>query len=174
MLQRTKVQLLLLALLAAGLYGCIKSTSISPLPVIAFKEFQKFAKDSAYLTITFKDGDGDIGRLNLNDTTPPYNANGAYAYDLVMLYYYKGADGNFHRYYSALQNDSIQQRFHIPYITPNGQNKTLNGEIRTILNAPYYVVGALPAHTIIRYDIYIFDRAFHKSNVISTPEIPVP
>lgn len=176
MLLKTKIQLLLLAFIALAVYGCIKSTPASPIPSIAFKSFDKIGKDSAALTITFKDGDWDICRLNLNDTAPPFTANGGYSYDMIMLYYYKGADGTFHRFFSSAQNDSLKQKFHLPFITPNGQNKALEGEIRIGLLAPYYVVDPLvvPAHKIIRYNIYIYDRALNKSNVIMTPEISVP
>lgn len=91
-----------------------------------------------------------------------------------MIYYYKGVDGKFHRYFSAAQNDSMALKFHLPYLTPTEKNKSLTGEIRTVVNAPYYIIGASPEHKIIKFDIYVYDRGFHKSNIISTPEIPVP
>lgn len=175
MFVKTKIQLLLVGIVAISLYSCIKTQSVPNTPSIAFKDFVKYGKDSADMIITFKDGDGDIG-LVPGDTAPPHNVNGKYYYDMVMEYNYKGADGKFHRFKSATATDSMIIGYHIPYITPVGQNKVLDGEIRAHILAPYFVVDPLviPAHKVIRFDIYIYDRALNKSNVITTPEISVP
>lgn len=175
MLATTKIQLLLLGIVGLVFYGCIKTQDVPPVPAITYKNFVKYGKDSADMVITFKDGDGDIG-ANPGDTAPPFNVNGKYYFNMVMVYYYKGTDGNFHRYKDPTAKDSFSVGYHIPYVTPTGKNKILDGEIRARLLSPFYpVVGfQKPLHPVIRFDIYIYDRALHKSNVITTPEILVP
>jgi hypothetical protein len=57
----------------------------------------------------------------------------------------------------------------IPNITPEGQNKTLEGEIDIAL----YINNPLSSFDTIKFQAYIFDRALHQSNTIETPEIVV-
>jgi hypothetical protein len=173
-----KIQLLLLGFVGLFFYGCIKTQSIPTIPAIAYKDFIKFAKDSADMLITFKDGDGDIG-ANTGDTMSPYGVNGQYYYNMIMIYYYKDIDGTYKRYHdpaSKNPTDSFYVGYHIPFVTPTGQNKTLQGEIRARLNSPFYpVVGfQKPLHALIRFEVYIYDRALNKSNVVTTPDIKVP
>ena len=57
--------------------ACTKHEVYSVIPAIEYKSFEKIpsntgADNKAYMTITFTDGDGDIG-LNPEDTFPPYN-----------------------------------------------------------------------------------------------------
>lgn len=173
MMLKTKIQLLLIGIVVISIYGCIKTQNVPNTPSISFKDFIKYGKDSADMIITFQDGDGDIGHLE-GDTAPPFNVNGKYYYDMLMLYYYKGADNKFHRFKIPPPGDSMLIGYHIPYVTPKGQNRYLNGEISARILAPYYVLGEVPPHTVIRFEIFIYDRALNKSNVVVTPEITVP
>jgi hypothetical protein len=161
--------ILVLALVGTVLYSCIKPEQVSPIPNIKFKSFIKFGLDSADFTISFKDGDGDIG-LDPQDTFPPYNTGTETYYNLFMKYYFKKTDGSFVAYYNPNTNDTLVFKYRIPDITPIGQNKTLDGDIKVKLSAPYFV----PGHTVFKFDVYIYDRALNKSNVITTPEITAP
>ena len=51
---------LLLTGLTIALTACLKKQTASPIPEIAFKDFQA-NKDTANLYLSFIDGDGDIG-----------------------------------------------------------------------------------------------------------------
>ncbi|HVA97882.1 MAG TPA: hypothetical protein VNG53_03225 [Bacteroidia bacterium] len=171
--------LLFAVLIASGLFfsGCIKAPNYPDTPSIAFQSFTKYGTDSAAVVFTFKDGDGDIG-LQSSDTTPPFNfdsGNNIYYYDCFLEYLYKTSDGSYKPFYDAsapnpLFNDTIYFTYRVPNITPAGKVKVLSGQIQVMLHAPYY----FPGHTSIEFNIYIYDRALHKSNVITTPPIPVP
>ena len=56
----------------------------------------------------------------------------------------------------------------LPYMTPEGAIKALKGDIQRELTLP-------PALTLdtLKYDIFIWDRALHQSNTVTTPEIVV-
>lgn len=105
------------------------------------------------LTISFTDGDGDLGLLD-SDTIYPYDFN---------IFIHRIGISNGSPVYSNV--DTV--RFRTQYLTPEGQNKTLAGEIDIELNV---------YPTIFQYDtmfmeVYIKDRALHASNTIITPEI---
>ena len=72
---------------AVGLVSCLKPQEFPPEPEISFKEFL-IMSDSAKLTITFQDGDGDVG-LNDADTLPPYDASSIYHFNLFAQYWEK-------------------------------------------------------------------------------------
>jgi len=157
-------------LLLVVFYACVKKGYVSPIPVIAYENFITYGKDSALFSFTFKDGDGDIG-LSQGDTLPPFNSTGAYYYDLIMTYYFQETDGSFHTYFNPLPtvNDTQTFKYRIPNITPQGQDKVLQGEIKVTMYSPYFITG----HTVVKYNAFIYDRALHKSNVILTPPIKV-
>lgn len=143
--------------------GCLKREEFPPEPAITFKSFQQF-NDSASLTISFTDGDGDIG-LDASDNQPPF--------DTASDNYY-----NFFLDMDKLQNGEwspvefeIPLHYRIPRISPTGQNKALEGEIAVALTPwPY-----LPASMVdtIRFHVYLVDRALHVSNTVSSGTIAV-
>ena len=163
-----------------ALTACLKKKPFSPIPQIDFKSFVKYSSDSADFTCTFQDGDGDIG-LQQKDTSGSYCKTCPYYYNMVLTYYYKKTDGIFSKYtYIGAAStstmtviDTLGFKYRIPDITPVGQNKAINGEIRvTIKPAPYYVDTHIMK--VFRYEAYIYDRALNKSNVIVSPDIPIP
>ena len=157
---------LLLFSLIIIISACLKTKNYPPVPVIEYKDFVQFGSDSAHLIFSFKDGDGDIGIDTLSP--PPFNnASNRYYYNLYKTYYYKLPDGTYSVYVKPGTQDTTIDLFRIPNLTPKGQNKVLEGDITVNLNAPYYY----PEHTSIKFEFFIYDRAFHKSNVVSTPEI---
>lgn len=148
--------------------SCISTTTYPPIPVIEYKDFVKYGSDSAHFIFSFKDGDGDIG-FEQGDTLPPFNPSSIYYFDLYMKYYYKLPDGSFSVYVFPGTTDTLAFTFRIPNITPKGQNKVLDGSITTKLPKPYWKTP----HKVIKFEAFIFDKALHKSNVITTPEIIV-
>jgi len=153
--------------------ACLKTENYSNTPLIGYKNFVAYGKDSADFIFTFKDGDGDIG-LQQSDTSGVFSISGAYYYNCFMKYYYKQAKGRFSTYITPSNNDTLVYKYRIPYITPVGQKKIVDGEVRVRLYAPYYVIEQTPPHTIISFEVFIYDRALNKSNVVLTPEIKVP
>lgn len=151
-------------LIGASLSSCVKEKSFPPQPVIVFKKFTLYNNDSADCIIKFKDGDGDIGILD-GDTISDD--------DLKMKYFYKASDGTFQPYDEDPGTaffDTLFYSYRVPNITPDGQYKALDGEIKIKLRAaPLFN----PTHTIVRFEITLTDRAGNKSNMVTTDEITV-
>lgn len=164
--------------------SCVKEKNFPTAPVITFKEVIKFESkfhgssgadsvflDSLHCIIKFTDGDGDIGG---NSGQP----------DFLMKYLYKDSDGNFVPYNSnpngvhATPFDTLFQSYNVPDITPMGQYKALEGEIKAQLKGKDSQGNVnllyIPWHTIIKYEITLKDRAGHLSNRVTSDEIIVP
>jgi hypothetical protein len=149
---------------ATVLSSCVKEKDFPDEPVIEFKEYLSYGPDSADCIIKFKDGDGDIGLL----------AGDSIA-DLRFKYFYKDTlSGQFLAYdYSIADTtfDTLFYEYRCPNLTPDGQYKALDGEIKAKLRAaPLYGLG----HTVVKFEITLRDRAGHVSNMVSTNEIVVP
>lgn len=112
-----------------------------------------------YLTITFQDGDGDIG-LFADQTEPPYDSLSPYYYNYIIDYYEK-QNGKFVKYDLG---PALYAR--IPYLTPNDPNKSIKGFIVDTLP-----LNPAPLYDTIKLKFFIYDRTLHKSNIDSTPPI---
>lgn len=104
-----------------GLSACLKTEVFPKEPHIAFKSYTQ-SPDSSELTISFTDGDGDIG-LDQGDTLAPYNPGSTW-YHNFFVDYYKKENGAW-----VLQQFTLPLYYRIPVITPTGQNKALQGDI---------------------------------------------
>ena len=142
--------------------SCIKEKSYPTTPAIKFKSFSHSGLDSANIIISFTDGDGDIG-LTQGDTTGDFNSKSKYYYNFYIRYLYKAADGSFKAYVPTPGADTLDFKYRIPkLLTGQQQKKALSGDIKVKLYAPFAV------HDTIQYDIYIYDKALHKSNTVNT------
>ncbi|MCX6280588.1 MAG: hypothetical protein NTU51_01330 [Bacteroidetes bacterium] len=157
-------------LIAAGIAmfsSCMKKESFSDIPQIAFAGYTnlfdstKIAK-KGILTISFQDGDGDIG-LNSWDTYPPYDSTSIYFYNYYIDLYEK-KNGVFVK--DTTLATSLNAR--IPNLTPDDPNKAIKGLIVDTLP-----LNPHPVYDTIQFSMFIYDRALHKSNVVFTPEIVV-
>lgn len=128
--------------------------------------------DSAAITISYRDGNGDIG-LNVGDTLPPY-----------QRFEVGGVIENpfFFNYHCAIErkvNGSYQ-----PFPLPNNAN--LNGRVAPLTDLGKsnpvegtitYNLGIEPSifnfNDTIRFKIFIIDRALNISNTIETDSIIV-
>ena len=166
-LMNKKVRIFLLFLLPGFFLwaGCVKQENFSDVPEIGYQGFVLVYNpgntghypDSARLTITFQDGDGDIG-LSDADVNPPYDTASPYYYNFIIEYY-------------ELQNGQFVKldldpplSARIPVLSPLYPGKPIKGTISNMLP-----MNPAPVHDTIRIDAFIYDRALHKSNVISTP-----
>jgi hypothetical protein len=155
--------------------SCKKEENFPVVPIISFKEFKKFASDSATCSINFTDGDGDIG-LDQFDTIAPYNLASKYHYNLYLVYYYMDYTGAWKPYdtkTSTPKIDTLQYPYRIPNLTQDGQKKSLEGEIRVRLNYPYSPPDTV-VHGFFKFKIVLIDRALHISNEVDTGPIPQP
>ena len=154
------------AVLTFVLMSCLKPEKFPPEPEIGYKSFV-ILSDSAKLTVTFQDGDGDIG-LNDSDTNAPYDTSSIYHYNLFAQYWEK--DDVLGWVQGTVLGDPIEFRYRTPIITPTGQNKALKGEIEMTLEPLYYNITSSQSDTI-KYKIMLVDRALNESNWVDTEVI---
>ena len=143
--------------------SCVKEKQFPPQPVIEFEEFVSYGNDSADCFIKFKDGDGDIGILPGDAISED---------DLKMKYLYKGPGDVFLPIDSSFgtpQFDTLYYSYRVPNLTPDGQYKALDGQIKIKLRtSPLF-----GPHTVVKFEITLRDRAGNVSNMVTTNEITV-
>ena len=98
--------------------SCVKKANYPDVPVITYNSYIPFVTgsniDSAYLRVNFTDGNGDIGYPSQQENVPPN------FYVEILVYVY-----NTNTY------DSVTiSPYNVPYITPTGSDKELNGIIQ--------------------------------------------
>lgn len=146
--------------------GCHSPSDNLPVePLIEFQNLQLIkdhnGKDSlALLTVYVEDGDGDLG-LSASDTFPPFNAGSTYYYNFYVLLYEK-TNGN----WQSLP-DGYNGRF--PILREGLPRKPIQANITMEMDVSYWKLFL--NSNIIKMDVFIFDRALHKSNTVSSEEI---
>lgn len=155
---------LLFAFIASN-YSCKPDKNYPDEPIIKFENLVKVkgqnGKDTiSIVTISFTDGDGDLG-LKQSDTFPPFDTL-PYSSNFFAAYFEK-QNGVF-----VEINLAIPITARIPYLTPEGKNKAIEGEIDMNVQLK---PGAV--NDTIRYEIYIVDRALNHSNTVTTSEIVI-
>jgi len=106
------------------------------------------------------DGDGDIG-LNETDTIG-VEVDTVYVNDFLSMFYeIKNGD-------TILVDSLNRYNYRIPYIEPQGQNKTLLADI-FIDFAFLYDRDNLLKYDSVMFDFFVIDRKLNKSNVERTP-----
>ena len=161
--------------------SCKKKEEYPIIPFIDFMSFtkwsdrgirngQEYSIDTALtLKISFTDGDGDVGLPD--DTMPPFNPSGEYYYNYIITYMEKkSGQWKYYLVFNSItqQFDTINFNSRIPWLTPDGGNKAIKGEIELLMKILRPVDSN---YDTIRFDAFIYDRSFHKSNVIRTPEM---
>ncbi len=146
-------------LIVVTIYSCNDDEEYPIIPEINFEGFTKLWNpntmiyDRGVLKISFKDGDGDIGLKN-SETEPPYDYN-------LFVKYYEYQNGDTVRVVIA---DSNEFNARIPMLTPQGSNKAIKGEIEDTV----FMYNYQSDFDTIMFDVYLVDRALHKSNTVST------
>ena len=142
-------------------FSCEKAKDVSPIPVITLYQInlieatapEVIPSESKHLEILidFIDGDGDIS---------------FYEHDTVKNIIYT---------LYKMENDTfkvvdLENPYHwtIPFYEPKGTNKVVQGKIKT-----KFLYEDISRFDTIKFDCYIFDRAYNKSNIISTSTIIV-
>jgi len=109
------------------------------------------------LELSVIDGDGDLGLFD-SDTVSPGDTSKVY------IYQYNRINGIY------VPEEVEENRFYrIPFSQPAGQNKTL--KCRILIDMEYQVMDNFS--DTLKYECFIIDRAWHKSNVITSPEIVI-
>ena len=103
--------------------ACLKKEEYPIEPIISFKEMKinphvNSIGGTVYLTISFTDGDGDIG-LEVSDSIPPYD------YNLFVKLFGK-KNGIYEEI--IFPDSTLNFNARIPVLNANGSNKTLKGD----------------------------------------------
>jgi hypothetical protein len=170
---RPKLHLLWIILLITSLISCKKDKQFLDEPVISLTKFEQIknyaGKDSVgVLHLYFTDGDGDMG-LSPSDTFPPFDRTSPYYYNFYINYFEK-QNGQWIRIVTppiVPGGDTLSNHSRIPYLTPDGQNKTLEGDLSMTL----FTNNPFSAYDTIKYEVTIVDRALNRSNQIKTADI---
>lgn len=166
----TIVGLCLLAVI--GLSSCLKGPEYPIEPNITNITIDKTVIDnfveSFVISIDFEDGDGDLGAI------PDEGGEGTTPVDNVFIVDNRvniGLDSVFFR------------QFSVETLTPSGGNQTIDGTIRVTINelccfneggsaaCPFNDVRTETNEVV--FDIYVMDRAGHKSNTMQTPPLTI-
>jgi len=156
-------------LIAVSVLSCKKTKDYPIEPVIGFKELKKFTDATTsidtglVLTFSFTDGDGDLGYRS-GDTLPPFNSSGEYYSNLILKFYYMD-NGTF----TELISSAGPPPYRIPAIESNEHSKATAGDL--IVDIELAGLGDIIPEDTFRFEIYVTDRALHKSNTITTSEI---
>lgn len=162
---KSVAKILFLLFAVIGWEGCIKKDKFSDVPGITFKQFLLNPNTlKGELTFNFTDGDGNIG-FRQEDTVPPYHRGGDHYYNLYMDYMVK-IDGEFIK-----KEPRVPYYYRLPYIQPEGKNKSLQGTITVRDITPFPITLD---YDTVRFMFYMEDREFNKSNVVMTNDIIRP
>lgn len=149
--------------------GCLRTEEYPPEPMITFDGFMlvdsvdQLGNENTYciVTIGFTDGDGDVG-LRESDTTGRFHPDSLYYHNLLVDYYeWNDTTGSF----ELIDDLDLSFSARIPYLTPEGKNKTLKGEIVYDMNVSF------TGSDTIRFDFRLVDRSFTESNLVESPAV---
>jgi hypothetical protein len=152
----------ILGLSVLSFQACVNPPDYPTEPVLTFKNFSKNgmkqnpSKGADYIDVVlgFTDGDGDLG--NVEDG----------AKEDVFVF--------------DTRDQVVSDNFKVPYVAPQGTGNGINGEmtLRVYTTCCKYPDGSLPCFPsatyktdTLRYKVWIFDRAGHKSNELELPAI---
>ena len=129
------------------LFSCKKEEEVSEIPIIDFVSIfpttaQEYT-DDIIITISYTDGDGDLGENNpdINNLFVEDNRNG------------------------------IEYKFRIPELSPSGSTITIEGNFNITINGTGITDES--SSQKVDYSIYVKDRAGNKSNIITTSSITI-
>jgi len=164
------------------LTGCFSEPDYPVTPQIEFVNLKNLKSkgtantDSVVITLSFKDGDGDLG-LTSTDTFPPFsdrNSDGTinrFRHNFFADVERLNADGEFRPITFASQNFNLNSRF--PILNTLEKPTALEGDLR--YSIPLIITSFSPVKRgdVLRYKISILDRALNESNVITTDPMTV-
>ena len=154
------------------LYSCVKKPTYPSTPAIQYKDFYRYGSysnpDSVEVAVNFQDEEGDIG-LEQGDT------GGVFKYgNIWLIYFYDSANlGPFAAWDSSHNPlppfDTLKIAYRVPVVLPpNEASQPMKGTILVKLKKPSI---KLPTHKKIKYKIYMYDKAMHKSNTVDSGPI---
>jgi hypothetical protein len=165
MKQASKLHFFIWIFLLFFTWSCIERIEYPKEPFIEYQTFYIVkgaapAQDVGNIVIEFTDGDGDLG-LSPADTLYPFHPEGDYYYNFMM------------DIFQPQGNDTIRIPYNMrfPSVNPDDYPQNLKGEI--VLQVPLNELRVVRPDNLFQFELFIFDRALNKSNVIRSPIIPI-
>jgi hypothetical protein len=129
------------------LFSCKKEQVISDTPIIEFKSIspatvQEYS-DDIIITISYSDGDGDLGENN----------------------------PDIHNLFVEDNRNGIVYQFRIPHLAPDNNSVAIEGDFNITINGSGITDESSSQQ--LNYAIYVIDRAGNKSNTITTSNITI-
>jgi hypothetical protein len=181
-----------LSLILTGLvlFGCLPPPNFPDTPKIKFLEIIDIDSQNIGIVIEFEDGDADMG-LATTQINPPYqeyfyitiagdtvpDPTGQIIADSIKNIHFSNAilatfvkrKGVFEKtHYGISFNglDTIERPdLRFPPVTQKVQGQPVSGTIEIKISTKFF--PWLPEDTL-KFDLYVFDRALHKSNTVRT------
>ena len=129
------------------LFSCEKEEVISDIPEIEFKSILpttvKEYSDDIVITITYSDGNGDLGENN----------------------------PDIHNLFVEDNRNAIVYQFRIPHLAPDNNSIVIEGDFNITINGSGITNESSSQQ--VNYSIYVTDRAGNKSNTIITSNITI-
>src|SRR5690606_20833961 len=124
----------------------------------------------ATIYLQFTDGDGNFG-LEEGDTMGPFEPC-IRRYNLFARYFELENGAWVDKTVDPCFNPNLVSYYYIvPWAKPSGQNQTQQGEIKLDMGNMWYEES--PFDTV-KFDIYIVDRDFNESGVVTTGKLVKP
>ena len=170
-------QLIGLLLLALAIGSCQKPVEYPIEPKIAYEGFTYLMNaDSTFsgegvISFSYTDGDGDLG-LDDADTLTPFGFHDAHYYNMVVEYL-KCVNGEFVKtpllsWNAQTQSyDTVSFNARFKRLRDSEEPKAISGTMEYKLT----VQNPFSPDDTVKFEIRIFDRALHESNVIQTDPI---
>jgi hypothetical protein len=155
-----------LVILGVLVSSCFKS-EVYPVEPIIYDPVFLISGDSAQLTFSFTDGDGDIG-LAPGDTLAPYEPDSYFHYNLHIDYYEKDDVDGWQRG-RDLDGDSIIFQYRLKPIVVKGKARGIKGTMEVLMRD--FANPFSDQSDTIKFTIRLIDKALNESDVIETSEI---
>jgi hypothetical protein len=138
---------LLYILILIVLFSCKKEEEVSVIPIIDFESIspntaQEYT-DDIIITISYTDGDGDLGENN----------------------------PDIHNLFVEDNRNGIEYKFRIPELSPSGSTITIEGNFNITINGTGITDES--SSQKVDYSIYVKDRAGNTSNKVTTSSITI-
>ena len=164
---------LLVFTIGIALSSCQKPEEYPIIPSLEFKSIYTDKDTGGYdqdvvIVTGFTDGDGDIGYYSVESgqNDPIFDDPHSEYYNNYKVTKFQRKNGVWVKDSLAADGSVLNLDGRLYYMTPSGSNKALKGEIKRTVSVD---VGL--NRDTFRYDVFIYDRGLHKSNVITTDPI---
>lgn len=172
----------MLALLGAGSSSCLKAPDFPVEPSVDFNNVRLVRRplptpnsievDDVFITLDFRDGDGDLGLDPDDIKVPPFNTSTGGPNNLGYGYNYyakpfKKVNGVFR---PLAANGAYDGRYPRLEGSVDGKSAPLKGNMTFKLPAIILDGVTFDTGDVVRFEVSILDRKLHQSNVVTTSE----